>query len=85
MRYHHLVLIWVGAIIWILLSGSGIAEKRKPSFKGKCFLWQIEPKKGQAKAYILGSIHLANKSLYPLPAKIIQAFCNTTQVIRFLP
>lgn len=38
----------------------------------KSFMWKVESEK--TKMYIVGSIHLANISLYPLPAVMEQAF-----------
>jgi uncharacterized protein YbaP (TraB family) len=39
---------------------------------GKHFMWEVSSDKG--KVYLLGSIHLAKKDLYPLPAVIDSAF-----------
>lgn len=51
----------------IKISSPGLKNKNSP-----LFLWRIDSP--QAKLYLLGSIHVASKHLYPLDARIIKAF-----------
>lgn len=47
-----------------------------PAVEARSFIWKIEPPPGQtgATSHLLGSVHLANKALYPLPAAMEAAF-----------
>ncbi|MBN3040731.1 MAG: TraB/GumN family protein [Candidatus Omnitrophica bacterium] len=45
----------------------------------KNFFWKAES--GQAKVYILGSIHLANDDLYPLDSRIEKAFDEADKLV----
>lgn len=51
----------------LLLHARGDAEAAQ-----KGFLWKV--RSGSATVYLLGSIHIFKKELYPLPAKIEEAF-----------
>lgn len=46
---------------------------------GKCFLWQVPSK--TATVYLLGSIHVADSSFYPLDATIERAFHNADTLV----
>lgn len=58
----------------MLLAGFAWAEE-KPQKPKLCFLWQGQSKEG--KVYLLGSVHLAKKELYPLNAAIEEAFAES--------
>ena len=57
-----------------------VVPSRKPSGgKGKVFLW--EAKSANNTVYILGSIHLAKPSLYPLDKRIEDAFKRSNTLV----
>ncbi len=47
--------------------------------RGKCLLWKVES--GSATVYLLGSVHVADASLYPLDATIERAFRNSDKLV----
>jgi hypothetical protein len=49
-----------------------------PGF-GKSFLWEVDGQAG--KSYLLGSIHLLKKEMYPLKPEIEAAFTNTGALV----
>lgn len=57
-------------LVWILCSGLLFADP---------LLWKAS--KGPRTIYLLGSIHLANQSLYPLPDKLLEAILQSDAVV----
>ena len=56
---------------WPAPTAGNLAVAEYPEEAG-CFLWEVETEAGPA--YLLGSIHLGTEDLYPLPAKIEEAY-----------
>lgn len=59
--------LFVPLVITVMLLTAGICRAA-----GKCFMW--EAKRGQATVYLLGSIHMGTKEMYPLNPAIENAF-----------
>ncbi len=61
-------------LLWILYFAAGFILSNGTAFgeTQNAFLWKLE--KEDASAYILGSIHVANKQFYPLNTEIEAAF-----------
>ncbi len=55
------------------------AGQEKSGERGKCLLWKVES--GSATVYLLGSVHVANASMYPLDATIERAFANSDKLV----
>lgn len=62
-------LLLIIALASFLIAGTVYTRESKDQ---KSFLWKVESK--TAKVFILGSIHIANKSLYPLRKPIMDSF-----------
>jgi uncharacterized protein YbaP (TraB family) len=58
------------------LQGSALAFQSQQT---RSFLWEV--RSATATAYILGSIHFANESFYPLNDPIEKAFANSSQLV----
>ena len=56
----------------IILAGSSGAQEAKQQAGDKLFLWKVTSPTNTA--YLLGSIHVATKDFYPLPAEIEKAY-----------
>jgi uncharacterized protein YbaP (TraB family) len=65
MRFSPSVVVWLS----VFLSATAQAATAEEQ---KHFLWKMEP--GSSTVYLLGSIHAADHSLYPLPSVIEKAF-----------
>ena len=63
--------LWAGLLAFLLVSAQARAEEQAPK-PGKLFLWTVE--KDGKKAYLLGSVHLAKKELWPLDSAIDEAY-----------
>ena len=61
----------------VLLAGCG-PTKPKPSAGGSHFLWKVSD--GESHVWILGSIHFADSSFYPLPSAITKAFAESEEL-----
>jgi len=48
------------------------AQEESPPAEGRCFLWKVAA--GEGLVYVLGSLDLAKKDLYPLDPAIMNAF-----------
>ncbi|MCK4912388.1 MAG: TraB/GumN family protein [Candidatus Omnitrophica bacterium] len=77
---------WIDEIETIQQEGTESLEEavtissRKPSTReGNVFLWKAKSEKNIV--YILGSIHLARPSLYPLDKRIEDAFSNSNTLV----
>jgi uncharacterized protein len=73
LRYLFLNFVFL-LIIPQLLQAEGFSISNK-----KSFLWEVQSK--TATAYILGSIHFADKSFYPLNKKIEDAFNSSSNLV----
>lgn len=62
----------------LLVLGILIVGLALPGF-GKSFLWEVQGAGG--KSYLLGSIHLLKKEMYPLKPEIEAAFANTGALV----
>ena len=70
MKKRSLALLLALALALLALAGCGQTEASSPLF------WQVENAEGQT-LYLLGSIHAADESLYPLPEAIMEAFSQS--------
>lgn len=66
-------------IFLILLFTFNIYSLKKPEDTGKLIFWKIETEKNTV--YLLGSIHAANKDLYPLDKNIEDAFDKSDYLV----
>lgn len=57
--------------LWPVLATVNPAVADYPE-EARCFFWEVEAETGTS--YLLGSIHLGTEDLFPLPAKIEEAF-----------
>lgn len=80
-------------MVCLILSGCVIknAGTKNVPQKGTVFMWEVNDKSGKGKLYLLGSIHAAKESLYPLKPVITDAFeksdalaveCDVTTVLQ---
>ena len=58
---------------------SAFAGQEKDDERGKCLLWKVES--GSATVYLLGSVHVADASMYPLDATIERAFRKSDKLV----
>lgn len=66
-------------MLLVTLNTSQLYAKELPEQTTKSFLWEV--KTDTATAYILGSIHFANSSLYPLAQTIEDAFKDASTLV----
>jgi len=62
---------WLLLVLYFFFCSYAVAEN------DKAFFWQVtsgQPESAQATVYLMGSIHFADQSFYPLRAEIEQAF-----------
>jgi len=57
-------------ILYLAISSFSVQEKKQN--ENKFFLWKISRQSSQS--YVLGSIHFLKKEMYPLPARVENAF-----------
>lgn len=55
------------------------AGQTKDGAPGKCLLWKTES--GSATVYLLGSVHVADRSMYPLDPAIEKAFKDSDKLV----
>ena len=68
---------WGTVLVAILLMTPGTA---RPEDAGTpTFMWSVES--GKAKVYLLGSVHVADESFYPLPAGIEEGFTASDHLV----
>jgi uncharacterized protein YbaP (TraB family) len=60
-------------LLTVFLALAWVAGAAGPGWAEELFLWRVTSPAG-AKAYLAGSIHLANPGLYPLPEPFVRAF-----------
>lgn len=81
-RLSYLLVILV--IISLIFSGCKVKvhDRRtmSESSNGTVFMWEVRPKEGDGRLYLLGSIHVGNDGMYPLNPVIIKAF-ETSDVL----
>lgn len=51
-------------------------QRSKQEETNRCFLWKALPPSGSSVVYLLGSMHLAPKEIYPLPDELEKAFSS---------
>jgi len=73
MRIVSLILL----VLSVLLAGCGPTKPAHPA-EGKHFLWKVSD--GESHVWILGSIHFADSSFYPLPSVIAKAFDESEEL-----
>ena len=56
-------------------------EKQREAIEGPAMMWEVTSSETNAKLYLLGSIHIAKKELYPLNKTITNAFNNSNSLI----
>src|SRR6266702_2529007 len=71
----HLVLVF----FCVLFSVVGFAQSSAYKPGAPFLMWKVSSKTNSA--YVLGSVHLGDKSLYPLPAAIEDAFKSSSVLI----
>lgn len=74
-RIQRLALIFLCALISI----SAFAQSGPYKPGSPLLMWKVSSKSNSA--YVLGSVHLGDKSLYPLPSVIENAFANSSVLI----
>jgi len=62
---------------------ANVAVRRASAKAPPLFLWQV--KSATATVYLLGSVHVANKAMYPLDARIDQAFRSADTLVLETP
>ncbi len=67
--------ILLACLALLLLAGSARGERAAPS-AGRLFLWTVRSEQGTA--HLLGSIHLLKRDMYPLDARIEEAFAGSS-------
>ena len=58
---------------------TAFAGPERDDERGKCLLWKVES--GAAIVYLLGSVHVAKASMYPLDATIERAFRSSDKLV----
>ena len=69
----------LSGVILILACACGLIPADAVSQEGKNPLWVVE--KGEAKVYLLGSIHLMKASSYPLSDAVEEAYRNAGEIV----
>ena len=67
------------AVLCTLLSISGFAQSSAYKPGSPLLMWKVSSKTNSA--YLLGSVHLGDKSLYPLPSVVENAFASSSVLI----
>lgn len=63
------------------IAHSGLADRAQAADdSGKSFFWKVTAPDG-AYVYLLGSIHVANKGMYPLPKAVEDAFAESANLV----
>ena len=78
MRRSHPIRPLVLAFLCVLLSVAGFAQSSAYKPGAPFLMWKISSKTNSA--YVLGSVHLGDKSMYPLPGVVENAF-NAASVL----
>src|SRR4051812_49220282 len=63
----------------LLLLSLSAEAKGKSGVRG--LFYEATGKGAKSKVYLLGSIHIADKSVYPLPARVEEAFKNSRVLV----
>jgi uncharacterized protein YbaP (TraB family) len=66
--------LFLCCLVLMLLASTALGDGVAPS-GGKVFLWTVRSEKGVS--YLLGSIHLLKKEMYPLDGRIEEAFAGS--------
>lgn len=66
------------ALAWLLATAqlAGVTRAAAPEAKQKAFCWKVTSP--TATVYLLGSMHMATKEIYPLPPEIETAFAQSS-------
>ena len=75
----HRVQPFILALIWLLISGAALAQSSAYKPGSPLPMWKVSSKTNSA--YVLGSVHLGDKSLYPLPGAIENPFKASSVLI----
>ena len=75
-RKHYLSFGLAAICAAVTLSGAA----RATDDSGKSFFWKVTAADGSY-VYLLGSVHVANKGMYPLPKAIEDAFAESTNLV----
>ncbi len=67
--------LFLCCLVFLLLASSARGDGGAPT-GGNVFLWTVRSEKGVA--YVLGSIHLLKKEMYPLDRRIEEAFAGSS-------
>ena len=71
-------LLGLGVVLIIFLSGLSADADHAVSLESKSFLWKV--RSASNTVYLLGSVHLFKKEMYPLDRKIEEAFDRSDRV-----
>lgn len=73
------LIFWTAFVVCLLSPAPSWAEGSVPKSERKPFLWKV--KSATSTVYLLGSIHVANKDMYPLHEKIQSAFKESDRLV----
>src|SRR5579864_510416 len=71
-------LVWASLVLAFILRVRAHGEDA-PAAPSKCFMWKVTSDTNTV--YLVGSVHVGKRSLYPLPAEVEKAFNDSKTAV----